>query len=52
MEKDKLSERLYRINANISALTYIMKKQLTLEQQEDLNKILAETIKVLREVNL
>ena len=49
--KEKLSERLYQINANISAMTYITKQRLTLEHQAQLNSILAETIKTLRELN-
>ena len=49
--KEKLSERLYTINANLSAMTYLTKQRLTLEHQAQLNLILAETIKTLRELN-
>lgn len=50
--EEKLSEKLYKFNAFISVQTFIKKERLTLNHQEELNKILAETITVLRENNL
>ena len=48
----KLSDKLYNINSNISVMTYVKKERLTLEHQKQLNKILADVIKVLRENDL
>ena len=52
MSEEKLSEKLYRVNANISAMTFIKKERLTLQHQQQLNTLLSEIIKVLREVDL
>jgi len=49
-EKMKTSEKLYRVNADISALCFIKKEQLTLKEMEAINVVLGEIIKEIREL--
>jgi len=46
---EKAIEKLYNINANISAITFIYKQRFSLEEQSILNRRLGEVIKQLRE---
>jgi len=46
----KPSDKLYLINANLSAQTYIIKKEMSIDQMQDLNRSLGEIIKEIREL--
>ena len=51
-DTNKLSDaidKLYNLNANISAVTYIHKQNPTIKTMQDINRLLGEIIKELRE---
>lgn len=46
----KTSDKLYNINRQLSTQCFFAKKELSLKQMEHLNKLLAEIIKEIREL--